>query len=63
MSNKIRKLVDIPADTMQVLSVHKDKTKGATPKSMIEESVGLVSTRPALLKEVLERCKNRGLIR
>jgi hypothetical protein len=63
MSNKIRKLVDIPAETMQVLSAHKDKTVGATPKSIIEESVGLVATRPALLKEVLERCKNRGLIR
>jgi hypothetical protein len=62
MSNKIRKLVDIPAATMEVLSAHKDKTQGATPKSIIEESVGLVTTRPALLKEVLERCKNRGLI-
>jgi hypothetical protein len=62
MRNKIRKLVDIPADTMQVLTAHKDKTQGATPKSIIEESVGLVTQRPALLKEVLELCKNRGLI-
>jgi hypothetical protein len=62
MRNKIRKLVDIPAETMQVLAAHKDKTQGANPKSMIEESVELVTTRPALLKEVLERCKNRGLI-
>jgi hypothetical protein len=62
MSNKIRKLVDIPAATMEVLTANKDKTQGATPKSIIEESVGLVTTSPALLKEVLERCKNRGLI-
>jgi hypothetical protein len=60
MSNKIRKLVDIPAETMERLAAYKDKT--VSPKAIIEESTELVTQRPALLKEVLERCKNRGLI-
>jgi hypothetical protein len=60
---RARKLVDVREDTLQnmyEICGSKDTTT-YNPKRFIEEASDMVVERPALISEVLERLKRRGL--